>query len=334
MGLSIKDIVPKKEISFSELSEKTVVVDAFNAIYQFISTIRQYDGTPLQDKKGNVTSHLSGLFYRNINLLREGIKVVYVFDGEAPELKKATKEKREKIKSIAKEKYDLAKEEKDFEAMGKYSRQTTKLTNEIIEESIELLDAMGIPVIKAPGEGEAEASVLTKNNQAYAVGSQDYDCLLFGAPRLIQNLTMAKKRKTITGVKEVFPVVIELEKVLNLLQINHEQLICLGILVGTDYNPGGIPGIGQKKALDIVKKYKIPVEIFAQFPEADFDWHEIFQMFKKPKVSENVKIDFPKINEDKIKEILTNHDFSKERIEKQLEKLEELKERRKQKKLF
>ncbi len=334
MGLSIKDIVPKKEISFAELNGKIVVVDAFNAIYQFTSTIRQYDGTPLQDSKGRITSHLSGLFYRNINLLNEGIRVVYVFDGEPPDLKSATKEKREKIKEIAKEKYEKAKEKEDYDSMKKYSQQTAKLSKDMIEESKELLEAMGIPVIQAPSEGEAQASVLNKNHQAYAVGSQDYDCLLFGAPRLIQNLTMSKKRKTFTGVKEVFPVVVELERVLNKLQINYEQLICLGILVGTDYNPAGIPGIGQKKALDAVRKYKTPVEIFEQFPDADFDWHEIFQMFKKPKIEQNIEIEFPKINENKIKEVLMSHDFSEERIEKQLAKLRESKEKQKQKTLF
>ena len=184
------------------------------------------------------------------------------------------------------------------------------------------------------GEGEAQASCLVKEGKAYAVASQDYDCLLFGAPRLIQNLTMARKRKTISGFVEIFPSMIELEKVLNSLQITHEQLICLGILVGTDYNPGGIKGIGQKKALDIVTRYKQPPIIFKQFPDADFDWQEIFQLFKKPDIDKNAEIQFPKINEVKIKEILMSHDFSEERIENQLKKLKEIKQKGAQKTLF
>ena len=95
MGLQISEIIPKKEISFADLRGKIIAIDASNAIYQFLSTIRQPDGTPLQDRKGNITSHLSGLFYRNINLLSEGIKIIYVFDGKPPELKGVTKEKRE-----------------------------------------------------------------------------------------------------------------------------------------------------------------------------------------------------------------------------------------------
>ncbi len=333
MGLNIRDIVPKKEINFQELKDKTIAVDAFNTLYQFISTIRQYDGTPLKDKKGKVTSHLSGLFYRNIALLSEGIKLIYVFDGKPPELKGKTKEKREEAKKIAEENYERAKQEEDYEMMKKYSQQTAKLTDEIIKESKELLEALGISVIQAPGEGEAQASYLVRVKRAYAVGSQDYDCLLFGAPMLIQNLTLSRKRKTISGAVEIFPTIIELEKVLNNLQINHEQLICLGILTGTDYNRGGVKGIGQKKALDIVRKYKTPLNIFNQFDSLDFNWQEIFHLFKKPNV-EDLEIKFPNVNEKKIKEIMMGHDFSEERVEKQLERLRELKEKAKQKTLF
>ncbi|MEA3329707.1 MAG: flap endonuclease-1 [Nanoarchaeota archaeon] len=334
MGLSIREIIPKKEISFPQLCGKTIVIDAFNVIYQFLSTIRQYDGTPLQDKNGRITSHLSGLFYRNLSLLSEGIKIIYVFDGEPPELKKTLREKRESVKKSANEKYEEAKENENIEDMNRYSKQNVHITREIIEESKQFLLAMGIPVIQAPGEGEAQASFLAKRKDIYAVGSQDYDCLLFGAPMLIQNLTLSRKRKTISGIVEIHPELITLEYVLNHLQINHEQLICLGILTGTDYNPAGIKGVGQKRALEIVKKFKSPVEIFAQFPEADFDWQEIFQLFKKPEIHERVEIEFPKINENKIKEILMSHDFLEERIDKQLVKLQEIKEKAKQKKLF
>jgi len=191
---------------------------------------------------------------------------------------------------------------------------------------------MGIAVVQAPGEGEAEASFLAGNKQAYAVASQDYDSLLFGAPILIQNLTLARKRKTISGYVNIGPELIELEKVLNSLQINLDQLICLGILCGTDYNLGGIKGIGPKKALLIVKN-KAPAIIFKQFPDLDFDWQEVFSLFKKPDVRE-AEIKFPKLNKEKIREILLEHEFSEERINSALEKLDEAKEKGKQKTLF
>ncbi|HRZ85149.1 MAG TPA: flap endonuclease-1 [Candidatus Paceibacterota bacterium] len=334
MGLNIREIVPRKQISFEELKGKVIAVDAFNAIYQFLSSIRQYDGTPLKDSKGRITSHLSGLFNRNMNLMAEGIKLIYVFDGTPSELKGKTIETRIERKSIAREKYEKAKEDEDIESMKKYSQQMTKLTGEMIQESKELLKAMGIMVIEAPEEGEAQASQISKSD-AYGVASQDYDCLLFGAPKLIQNMTLSRKRKTVSGYVEVFPEIIELETVLNTLQINHDQLICLGILVGTDYNPKGILGIGSKKALQIVQKFKQPTIIFQQFEKTmEFDWQKIFEMFKKPNVHKNIEIKFPKINEKKIKEILIDHDFSEERIDNQLKKLDEIKKKSGQKTLF
>ncbi len=340
MGLQIGEIVPRKAIEFSELSGKTIAIDAYNAIYQFLSSIRQPDGTPLMDSKKRVTSHLSGLFYRNINLLSEGMNLIYVFDGEPPELKYGTNIKRAEAKDEAREKYERARDEEDISGMGKYARQNIHLTAEIMGDSKKLLEAMGIAVIQAPSEGEAQAASISKSGNAYAVGSQDYDSLLFGAPRLIQNLTLARTRRTVSGMIYISPEVIELDSVLNSLGINLDQLICLGILAGTDYNPGGIKGIGQKKALDIVKKYREPYLIFKSVAEKleqqenKFDWQEIFPLFRKPDVS-RFEIKFPKMNEDKIRNILVSeHDFSLERINNQLEKLSEVKRKGMQRKLF
>jgi len=340
MGLNIRDIIPRSEIDVWELKGKTVCVDAFNVLYQFLSTIRQQDGTPLMDNQKKVTSHLSGIFYRNVNLLLEGIKLVYVFDGKSPELKEKTHEKREGVRDLAKEKYEDAKKKEDIGLMKRYSSQLIRLEDEMIEESKELLKAMGIAVVQAPSEGESQAAYFSRiNKEVEAVVSQDYDSLLFGAPRLIQNLTLARKRKTFSGWVEVNPEIIELEKVLNFLEINLDQLICLGILVGTDYNPKGIPGIGQKRALQIVKQYRQPVLIFKSveeqimsLPEEDrFEWQEIFKLFRKPEVID-AEFEFSNINEEKIKEILVQrHNFSQERVDKQLEKLRKVKEEQKQK---
>ena len=339
MGLSIRDIIPKKELDVSILNGKIICVDAFNTLYQFLSSVRQADGTPLMDDQKKITSHLSGILYRNVSLLSDGIKLVYVFDGEPPALKGKTHEKRQGVKDIAKERYEVAKGEEDLECMRRYSSQLARLDDEMIQESKELLEAMGIMVVQAPSEGESEASHLAKKKDIYAVASQDYDSLLFGAPILIQNLTLARKRKTISGWVEINPEFIELEKVLNYHEINLDQLICLGILVGTDYNPKGIPGIGQKKALEIVKRFRQPVLIFEEVEEKimslsgedKFDWKEIFELFHKPDV-EDFEIQFPKIDERKIKEILVDrHQFSEERVEKQLEKLKKIEEAGKQK---
>ncbi len=338
MGLQIGDLVSRKEVSFGELKGKTIAIDAFNVIYQFLSSVRQPDGTPLMDSSGRVTSHLSGLLYRNIALLFEGISLIYVFDGEYHILKGKTHEIRQATKDTMVEKYETAVEDEDVEGMGKYARGLSRLDDEMIRESKELLEAMGIAVVQAPGEGEMQAAELVKSGQAYAVGSQDYDALVVGANRLIQNLTLSRKRKTVSGFVYIAPEMIEFEGVINQLGITWDQLICLAILVGTDFNPGGVRGIGPKKALAIVKQRKYPVAIFQDVVERHgdlgFNWTEIFEIFKKPNVSRH-KVVFPKFNEDKIREILvTRHEFSEERVENQILKLRELTAKKAQSTLF
>ncbi len=335
MGLQIGEIVSRRPISFEELKGKVIAIDAFNAIYQFLSSIRQLDGTPLMDSSGNVTSHLSGLFYRNISLLSEGIRLIYVFDGKSHELKSKTKEKRMEAKDVARQKYDSAMLKGDFVEAGKYARQNIRFEEGMIEESIELLEAMGISVVRAPGEGEMQCAELVKSGEAYAVGSQDYDALVVGGKRLIQNLTLAKKRKTKSGSVDINPEMIEYDRVLNELNIDGDQLICLAILVGSDFNPGGVKGLGPKKALALVREKKYPVEIFKEVEERmDFDWKEVFEIFKKPDVKRE-KIIFPVLDKEKIMEILVErHEFSRERVEKQLEKLQEGKKKLGQRTLF
>ena len=335
MGVQISEIIPRKEIELSDLKGKTIAIDAFNTLYQFLTTIRQPDGTPLMDKNGDITSHLSGLFYRNINLLQEGIKPVYVFDGIPPELKQAEIEKRKKAKQIAEQKYEEAKMKKDIGEMKKYSGRFVKITDKIIQQSKELLEALGIPVIQAPAEGEAEAATLARANKVWAAASQDYDALLYGATYLVRNLTSARRRKSSSGLYiDIKPELIEFQQVVTKLGIDKDQLICLAILVGTDYNPGGIRGLGQKKALEIVQKYEYPVEIFRYVQSKFnfiFDWQEVFKQFREYKPSHMEDIEFKKVNEAKIKEILASHDFSENRIDSGLQKLRAITEAKKQK---
>lgn len=338
MGVQISDIIPRKEIELKDLKGKTIAIDAFNALYQFLTSVRQADGTPLMDSKGRITSHLSGLFYRNINLLQEGIKPVYVFDGTPPELKQKEIEKRIEAKEIARQKFEEAKEKGEEDEMRKYSAQTVKLTSEIIEESKELLKAMGIPVIQAESEGEAEASLLCKAGLVWAAASQDYDAVLYGTPRLLRNLTLSRKRKTSSGLLVDTKIeLVEYQNVLDQLQLDSEQLICIAILVGTDYNPGGVKGIGQKRALEIVSKNKYPIKIFEYIQNSekyslDFDWQAVFKQFKDFRAKHTEKIKFEKADKQKIIEILVNkHEFTQDRIDSALEKMDLIEEAKKQK---
>jgi len=314
MGVQISDILPKKEIKLADLKGRTLAIDAYNTLYQFLTTIRQPDGTPLMDKNGNITSHLSGLFYRNINLLHEGIKPVYIFDGIPPGLKQEEIKKRKDAKKIAEEKFKEAKEKEDVAGMKKYSGRLVKITNEI---------------------GEAEAAVLARSGKVWAAASQDYDALLYGTPYLVRNLTSARRKKMPSGLyTEINPELIEFQTVVRELEIDKDQLICLAILVGTDYNPGGVKGLGQKKALEIVQKYKYPVEIFKYVSskfDFIFDWQEVFRQFHEYESSYSEEIEFKEVNEQKVKEILLSHEFSENRIDSGLQKLRKIKEEEKQK---
>ena len=208
----------------------------------------------------------------------------------------------------------------------------------MIEESKRLLKALGLPIVQAPGEGEAQAAFMAKQGDVWASASQDYDSILFQAPRLIQNLTLARKRKLASGAfVAIEPQLIELQKVLNSLQINQDQLICLGVLIGTDYNPKGVKGIGPKTALKLVRQYKQPLTIFSNVRreyDFDFDWQEIFELFKKPNVTSDYKIQFNPVDEKELKKLLVEeHDFSEERIDSSIKKLSEQKKEMQQKDL-
>ncbi|MFA4719161.1 flap endonuclease-1 [Pyrococcus kukulkanii] len=322
MGVPIGELIPKKEIELENLYGKKVAIDALNAIYQFLSTIRQRDGTPLMDSKGRITSHLSGLFYRTINLMEAGIKPAYVFDGKPPEFKKKELEKRKEAREEAEVKWREALARGDMEEARKYAQRATRVNEMLIEDAKKLLELMGIPVVQAPSEGEAQAAYMASKGHVYASASQDYDSLLFGAPRLVRNLTMTGKRK-LPGKNvyvEVKPELVVLDEVLSSLKLTREKLIELAILVGTDYNPGGIKGIGPKKALEIVRHSKDPLAKFQK--QSEVDLYAIKEFFLNPPVTDEYKLQWKEPDEEGILKFLCDeHDFSEERVKNGLERL-------------
>ncbi|MBC8495488.1 flap endonuclease-1 [archaeon] len=328
MGTPITDILITKEITISDLDGKILAVDSFNMLYQFLSSIRQPDGTPLMDSKGRVTSHLTGLFSRITKLMIEGVSFVFVFDGETPELKKAERERRRGIKLEANKLYEDAKDREDVKDMKKYASRTSVLTSEIIEESKELIRALGMPIVQAPSEGEAQASYMVDEGDCYAIVSQDSDSLIFGACRVVKNLTLSRKRKAINKLtyKTVNPEIISLADNLNHLGVTREQLIVIAMLAGTDYNIGGVKGIGPKKALNLVKTYGDNFDkIFEEVgwnDNFDFEWKLVFDLIKNMPVHNDYELKWDPINRDEIIRVLVEeHDFNRERVEKTIEKL-------------
>jgi len=327
MGLDLKPILTHTNIKLSDLSNKIIAVDAFNTIHQFLATIRGSTGELLTNSHGEITSHLSGLFYRNINLLAEGIKLVYVFDGVSSPLKTNEIQRRHQIKEIATEKYEKALVQGKLEEARKYSQATSVLTDKMIEESKRLLSLLGIPTIQAPSEGEATAAKLTNTDLVQICASQDYDSILFGAKLLVRNITISGKRKVPNRNAYIdLPIeIFYLEDILNQTKLTNEQLIDVGILIGTDYNIGGIPGIGPKTALKLIQKYsKLENIDQLQEPLSDVPYEEIRELFLKPKIANVTSNDikFEPVDYDKLVEFLcTEKNFSSDRVNSALQKV-------------
>lgn len=316
MGVKLKDIVEPESISFKDLEGRTVSIDAFNTLFQFLSTIRQRDGRPLTDENGNITSHLSGILYRNSSMIEKDIKPIYIFDGQAPELKSETQAKRREIRDEAERIYKDALAKGDTEKARKFAMRSSKLSPEIIESSKKLLTLMGIPYIDAKGEGEAQAAYLVQNGDAYAVASQDYDCLLFGAKRVVRNLAVNSN----LGNLEYY----QLNKVLKELNVTREELVDMGILIGTDFCDG-LKGVGAKTALKLAHKGQLKEKIAELQKQSSHDLDEVREIFLNHNVNTDYKIKWEKPNKDKIIEFLCyEHGFSEDRVSKASDKLKNL----------
>ncbi len=336
MGVNLKDLVVKKEIQFSHLSGKVLAVDAFNTLYQFLTTIRSPDGSVFTDSSGRVTSHLIGLFHRTTKLMEFGMKLVFVFDGEAPLLKKKTREMRADAKKEAVAKFEEAQQAGDIVGMRKFAGRTSVLTSEMIAESKELLRLLGVPVVQAPSEGEAQAAFMTQKGDAYAAVSQDFDSLLSGSVRLVRNLSIEGKKKQAgkLAYSIVQPEMLVLDDVLASLGVTREQLVVIGILVGTDYAPGGVTGIGPKKALKLVKEEKNFDVIFKKLEWKtyfDFAWTDVYDTIMKMPVTSDYELSWRSADADKIRAMLVEgHSFSADRVEQRLKKLIGENEKKKQ----
>ncbi len=325
MGVQLGDIVPRQKIELEQLRGRVVAIDAMNSLYQFLAIIRQRDGEPLRDSKGRVTSHLSGLFYRTTNLIELGVRPIYVFDGKPPQLKRQTIEERSALRTEAAKEWQAALKAGKIEEARKFAQRAGRLTDEMVTGATRLLDGMGVPCVQAPSEGEAQAAYLVQRGDAGVAASQDFDSLLFGAPVLVRNLTITGRRK-LPG-KDVYvdisPELMELQAVLSELGVTREQLVDIGVLVGTDFNEG-IKGIGPKKALELVKKHGsmdniMRTEIGEKF---EVDPFEVRDIFLKPTVTAKYRIKWGEPDQAKIKEFLCGeHDFSEQRVQGAIDRL-------------
>lgn len=325
MGVNIGGLVEAKEVKLTDLAGRVIGLDGHNVAYQFLARIRQSGtGESLRDREGRVTSHLSGILYRTSNLVESGIKPLFVWDGRPPKLKEKTIRERRAIREEAEKRWVEALKRGE-EAMV-YAQAASRLTPDMVEEAIQLLKYMGIPSIQAPSEGEAQLAVMARKGDIWAGASQDWDSLLFDSPRLVRNLSITGQRKLPKKnvYVEIKPEVVDLEKVLSSLEITREQLIIIGMLVGTDYNPG-VEGVGPKTALRLVKEHKTLDRVIANVKwEADVEADKILDFFLNPPATNAYEVKWKEPDAARLVELMVEeHDFSRSRVEKVAKTLQE-----------
>jgi len=324
MGVNLSGLVEPKNANLEDLRGKTVAVDAYNTIYQFLSIIRQPDGTPLTDSRGRITSHLSGLLYRNVNLIEAGIEPSYVFDGAPHVLKSNTISERRERRAKAEEEWEKAKEEGDIKKAFSKAQQTSRMTEEISRSSRELLGHLGLPVIDAPSDGEAQAAYMCSKGSVWAAASQDFDSILFGAATLVRNITITGRRK-VAGrdmYKDVKIEVIDSSDYLRELGVSREQLVDVCILMGTDFNTG-LQGIGPKKGLALIKKHGKLENALTHLGQTIEDHDEIRNIFLNGEHSDEYSIRPASMDRDNVKRLLCDeYEFSEERVESALNRID------------
>ena len=312
-------IVEKKPTSYEG---KKIAIDISILIYQIVIAIRN-TGTDLTNSRGEITSHLYGIFNKTISMLEMGIQPIYVFDGKPPEMKSDILNSRREQRSKAKKKMSNAKNK---EEKIKYFKRSVVITRKQLEECQELLKLLGIPVINAPEEADSQCAWLAKNNLVYGVSTEDMDILTFGSPRIIRNLSSRKKNS----------IEIELDSILKRLKISYKQFINLCILLGCDYCPT-INGIGMKKAFSIIQRHGTIDNFFnsTEFKNMNLRLPDNFveeknntvNYFINPtvKIIENNQLNWLEPNYEKILDFMVStFGFNKSNIQKKLNKIKRL----------
>jgi flap endonuclease-1 len=319
LGVNLTPIVTREKTSLNGLRGKSLAVDAPNYLYQFLAVIRLEYGVPLKDSKGNLTSHLGGLIFRTTRLIAEyDLKLVFVFDGQPPELKLEELRRRSALRSQASEEWKEAQRRGDREKAFSKAVASTRLTRSMIDDAKTVLNCLGIPYVVAPSEAEAQAAHMASMGSVWAANSRDYDCLLFGAPRLARYVTISGSEflpsKGIS--RRLVPEIIYLDRFLSNLGLSREQLVDLAILIGTDYNQG-VRGIGPKTALKLVRECgsleNLPSDIGEEIPK---QYQEVRDLFLNPAVTDVYSTNYGTLDEEKLLGFLVDErGFERRRVE-------------------
>lgn len=314
-----------KEQELKNYFGRRIAIDASMSIYQFIIAMKGFQdgqGVELTNEAGEVTSHLNGLFARTLRMVDEGIKPIYVFDGKPPKLKEGELESRRQKATEAAKEFEAAKEAGDDEAMEKMSKRTVRVSREQIEDCKKMLQLMGIPVVQAPSEAEAQCAELVQKGKAWAVGTEDMDALTFGSSIMLRHLNYSDAKKR--------PIAeIHLDDVLQLSGLSMNQFIDLCILLGCDYVPK-LPGIGPQKAWEGIQKNGSIEGILDTLDTAkhpvppDFFYKEAREFFQHPEVTpaDDIAIQFTEPDEEGLMKFLVEEKrFNADRVAKGVARL-------------
>jgi len=320
-----------KESQIQNYFGRKIAIDASMSLYQFLIAVgsdgTSYSGAPgLTDENGETTSHLQGLFYRTIRMLSHGLKPCFVFDGKPPVLKSGELEKRKEKREKAEEQKKQAEEMGDQETLTKMNKRTARVTSKHNDEAKKLLRLMGVPIIEAPCEAEAQCAAMTKAGLVFATATEDMDSLTLGTPLLLRHLTFSEAKKA--------PILeIRLAEALEELKMTNDQFIDLCILLGCDYC-NTIRGIGPVRALELIRKYGSMEEILKHIdrtkygvPE-NFNYQAVRDLFKNPEVTESTQIELkwtPPDEEGLIAYMVGEKGFNRDRIMAGIEKLKKFK---------
>jgi flap endonuclease-1 len=321
----------KKTLNLDYLKGKTIAVDANNYLYQFLALVRTRYGTPLKDSNGNITSHLAGLLFRSTRLIHDyDMSLVFVFDGSPPKLKMKEIRRRRAQRDKAKREWQKALQKGDYRKAFSKAVMTSRLTKSMVGDAKKLLELLGIPHIQALDEAEAQAAYMAIRKDVWAASSKDYDCLLFGAPKLVRFLTIHGREylpsKGLT--RPLNPELIDLQQLLSFHQITRQQLVDLAILVGSDFNEG-IKGVGPKTALKLVKKYGKIESLPDKFSEEVPKYREIREIFLKPKTISEYQLSLTQLNEKELYHFLCDErSFNPKRVDVAVERMKKIYRRR------
>ncbi|CAH2350320.1 flap endonuclease 1 [[Candida] railenensis] len=316
-----------KEFTLKNLFGRKVAIDASMCLYQFLIAVRQADGQQLTNEDGETTSHLSGMFYRTIRMVENGIKPVYVFDGKPPVLKGGELEKRLLRREEAEREQEKIKETGTVEEIMKYEKRQVRVSRDQNDEAKKLLELMGIPFVNAPCEAEAQCAALARDGKVFAAASEDMDTLCYQPPFLLRHLTFAEARK--------MPIdQIEYGKVMEGLGMSQETFIDLCILLGCDYCET-IRGVGPVTAYKLMKEHgslDVLVKYIEDHPDKmskykvpeNWPYKEARELFHNPEIanSDDISLKWTEPNVDGLIEYMVKQKgFSEDRIRSGAEKL-------------